>query len=442
MTSRPSGRSFARACGVALVAVLAATLAIRIYGRHRLAAAEARIGEALAPFTENDIASPNVPDGENAAIPLRAGALALIEFGNDKPLVADLGEKPVSKWTESEKRALASLLEKNAPALELLHRGAALPRSSYGIKANSFSVSNPLLLRVDLPLFPLINAARLCLVDAESALGERDDVRCLRSAAAIAAIARSLQVESPLNAKLIAVACERMLLRLVHDAVADPGSSRDLLGSLRGLIATSDLRAEWRRTRASERFVETTPEARAELIRLVAHSYVRGWIGRATELVFGDLARAEFDTNSTSVADAVGRPLGTLSADEREGRTIRSSWFDPISPWQLPNLNKAAGRFQATLSQRRLAVVALRLRQDAWLAGGYPASLAGIAEAAAQDPFTGGSLRYQRRPDGSAVLEVRGAEKLWKDAYQDVVNPCPFTWELPAPRVATSASSR
>jgi hypothetical protein len=85
------------------------------------------------------------------------------------------------------------------------------------------------------------------------------------------------------------------------------------------------------------------------------------------------------------------------------------------------------------MTVRRLARLSLGLRRQAQETGTYPDSLAGVPPASRSDPFTGTTLEYERRTDGSARLTAPGASALADALYKPVKNFSRFTWELPAP---------
>ena len=89
-------------------------------------------------------------------------------------------------------------------------------------------------------------------------------------------------------------------------------------------------------------------------------------------------------------------------------------------------------RTQSMLSLRRLERLAISVRLEGLAAGRYPETLARWPEASAPDPFTGGEIRFERRPDGSAVISVPGAEETYNRA-NGLKTFVPYTWELPAP---------
>ena len=408
-----------RIVGIALVIVLAGSLALRLHGRKRLAVAEGEFRRAASQFEADACRSLNVPDAENASIWLRAGANALVLSQADKALLADLASLPVARWTPEQKAALGRLADGNAPGIELLARGAGLKRSSYGLNGTESDEER----KVALPLLPLINSARLLQPAARLALAEGKVDRFLELTGAIAAVAVSTEREAPLISPLIGLAAEKIMLTAVADAVADPTLDDAALARLEEILVDVDLRTAWRRSVVcGRRGVDTR----------VGDAAVEGdvWPGLLRVVLGASLWDAPYVEVHARLLSAFDEPYGL----GRTGESVRNIRIWPLGPqmFMVPNLVNAAGRFQVVASERRLASLAIRLRRQALRSGSYPASLLGVAGGEGPDPFSGRSLSYEVRPDGSARLAVPGGEVLWDKLNPTIHFPGPFTWELPA----------
>jgi hypothetical protein len=418
-------RRTVRVVGVVLVVALAGLLALRIYGNRRLAAAEREFRANLGPMAGNSYASPTVPDEENAAIYLRAGAQAVVLPGGDKALAAELTTLVFKRWNPQQVSEISRILAGNAPALELLHRAAGMTRSSFGL-TDPANVDEDL--KDKLPLLKLLWAQRLLWLDAHLALRDGDTVRLLDDARAMSEMAAALERETPLIAELVGIAAEKILLSTVADAVASPHLDGTAVSGLSNVLLDLDLRAAWRRSLAFEfKLPGVSQVVRGELER--KRNIVRSTIYLA--------APSYFDAPSVAwmarLLVAVDVPYGTrlLALAQQRPQSV----FSPLAI-RTPNLVQAGGRNQVILSERRLARVALALRRQGLATGAYPDSLDAFPEASAPDPFTGEHIVYTHRRDGSAELSVPGGVKLWERMQKNVGFAGPFTWELPAPGTA------
>jgi hypothetical protein len=109
-------------------------------------------------------------------------------------------------------------------------------------------------------------------------------------------------------------------------------------------------------------------------------------------------------------------------------RDRRSALFGEL--FRIPNIAAGIYRALGTDSLRRLTIAGLDLRTEALRTGRYPDALP--AEHLAPEPFLGSILLYRRQADGSAFLEVPGAEKSWKELSPRLTET--FRWTLPPPR--------
>ncbi len=418
-------RRTVRVVGVALVVALAGLLALRIYGDGRLAAAEREFRANVGPMAGNPYASPAVPDEENAAIYLRAGAEAVVLPGGERALAAELTTLVFKRWDPQQVSEISRILAGNAPALELLHRAAGMARSSFGLM-DPASVDEDL--KTKLPLLKLLWAQRLLWLDAHLALRDGDMVRLADDARAMSVMAAALEREAPLIAELVGIAAEKIVLATVADAAASPHLDAATVSGLSEALLDLDLRAAWRRSLAFEfKLPGASQVVRRELER-------KGDIVRSAIYL---AAPGYFDAPSVAwmahLLVAVDVPYGTKLTPLAQQRP--RSVFSPLAI-RTPNLIQAVGRNQVILSERRLARLALALRRQGLATGVYPDSLDAFPEASAPDPFTAEHIVYTHRRDGSAQLSVPGGVKLWERMQRNVGFAGPFTWELPAPAKA------
>jgi hypothetical protein len=413
-------------------AALVALLALRIYGSVRLAAAEKQFTARVGARETSPSAPVSFPDDENAALLLRAGAEAMVLPGNDKPVVGEASMAPSHSWSQSQRGALRRILGNNRRALGLLHRAAGKASCNFGVigsnnKTEELTMTHRL---------RLMTAQRLLLVDARMALLESKSARLLADAASMTTMAAGLERETPMIELVVGIACEKMLLSVVGETIADPSTGRESLISLQGTLVDVDLRRAWRRSNLAEQTEIERHVAPFMSDPLTAREGKVSPYGRMLEFAVGDIFRAQQLELRVDLVAAVDQPLGLHPQLLARG-SERPRWmFDVFDSVIFPEGAKAAVRVQSTLSARNLAGFALALRLGAFETGSYPSTLAGLAGGTQPDPFAGKPLAYERRPDGSAVISVPDFEALWTRISDASASAQPFAWELPAPRPA------
>jgi hypothetical protein len=426
-------RRTVRLVATVLVVALAALLALRIYGSARLAAAEKDFAERVGPREATASVPAKVPEEENSAFFLRAGGEAMSLPGDDKPQVGELSMAPAESWTEAQRANVRRIRANNGPALELLHRAAGMTRSNFGAIAwdtKTHQLTAP-------PLFKLMTAQRLLLVDARMAVLEHDPARLLADAASMATMAAGLERETPTVELQVGIACEKMLLAAVSDAVADPSIDRETLTKLQAMFVDTDLRAAWRRSNVAQQTEISKHVAEVISDPLAARQEKVGLYGRFMEFAVGKIFQAQQLEIRADLIAAVDQPLGLdppwLRRGLRQPHTILDM-FDVFESVMFGQTAKSSiGRVQYTLSLRELARIALAMRLQGLATGSYPETLASAPGGTTADPFAGKPLAYERRPEGSARISVPDFEALWKRISDVGARAQPFSWELPAP---------
>ncbi len=424
-------RRTVRAVGVALVVALAGLLALRIYGNRRLVAAEREFAASVGPVAGPPDASASVPDEENAAIYLRAGAEAVVLPGGDKALAGEFTTLEPKRWDSQQVAEIRRILAANAPALTLLHRAAGMTRSSFGL---GDLVNETEELKAKMPVLKLLWGQRLLLLDARLALLDGDWQRFLTDAGSMSTMAVAIERESPMVAMLIGVAAEKILLTVTSEATARTEVSLKTLQSLQGLLLDTDLRANWRRALlvsavGTDRRVAAI---RADPSRRAADEGggLQGWV---MDVLFRDIFSAQQRELYSDLVDVLGQPLGSNPRWADRGKARPKSMFNVFESVMFPGLAGSGGRVQSTMSVRNLASVALKVRMEGLQTGSYPQTLAAYPEAVRPDSFAGKPLSYVRRPDGSVVISVPDFAALWKRISDAGLSSQPYTWELPAP---------
>jgi len=325
---------------------LGCLLVLRIVGARRMAAAEREFEAKAGPLPENLYASDRVPDEENAAILLRAGAEAVILLDKDKARAGDLTMTALRVWSHQDLAFLRDLLARNGPALELLRRTAGMTRSGFGLK-DPADVDEEL--KTKLPLLKLLWAQRLLFLDAQVALREGAFARLADDVKAMSVLAVAVEREAPLISELVGIGAEKIVLETISDAVAHPELDAGTLSVLATTIPELDLRAAWRRSLACEFKLPQMsvasrpgPDAKRSLLKTALYLAAPGYF---------DAPYVEWMARIMQAPDA---PYGSsLPALMEQHPRCSISPLDAIT-----GLTQAAGRNQVVLSERRLARLA------------------------------------------------------------------------------------
>lgn len=419
-----------RVLGIVAVLGLTCLFGLRIYGGVKLAAAERAFRERVGSLDPTAWGAPDLPEQDNAAVPVRAGALGVVLGKADGRLVGELTQVPVISWNNEQKDHLRTILRSNASALELLHRSFDLPRASFGVE-----LVHDFALKERMPLVKIMWAARLLHSQARLARIEGDRAGMLHAVESMSGVARAVHQEPLLVCQLIGIAVERMMLSALHEIAVAPEVTPEELSRLESVIGTSDVRAAWRRSMAVEALLSGDVKV---ITAARAWDQGSGTTARPVARLVPSIYRSGVLETGIELQDLVDEPCG--SEPSRMNALLERT--APSSVDMAMNIGfasaRAVGRFQALVSQRQAARIALALRRQSLSGGAYPATLAAFAGATDRDPFTGEPLVYERRPDGSARLDLPGAEELWS-RQSDIKNQNPFLWELPAPGIESHA---
>jgi len=429
MSELTRGRFILRAALAAILMVLAGAVIFNIQGDRQRTEAQRAFKAKLGGYLG---ARPRVVDERNAAVPLVAGAQALILSIEDKTALGQMTLKPASGWTAGERAFLRSVLETNRPGLELLYRSGGMRESDFGL--------DPLAARQDpaefasrMPLLKLLWAQRLLWLDANQAWIAYDRTRFAAASAAMASLASALERESPLIAGLIGVASEKIFHSAAAAALTSPACDLETVALLSKDLPSEDLIGSWRRAIAGESRVlpaEDLARSQRELGDLQWYSRALAGIH---ELILGRRDQALRLRALIVLADSLDVPYGS-SPDWPGARAaeVQQRCGFPLMPG-MRNLFNAAGRYQSGLAGRQLIHTALWVREQGLQTGAYPASLVGSPEGTRPDAFSGSPLVYEVHPDGSATLAIKNGDKLWNRLVQNIRSSLPFTLRLPPP---------
>jgi hypothetical protein len=398
-----------RAAGLALATLvvigLAASLVLRLYGRQRLAAAQAefqRQGHSL------DLASyelPEVPKEENAAAWLEAGAAAIVWGADDEKFAFGSAIVPIEEWDATRIDRLRAIVGVAQGALQTLHRSDALPRASFEIPYREGPTAR-------LPdLMALRRASTLMLTEGRLALHDRDGEGTVRSMAGLSRLTDTLVGESTVIAQIMGDMVDTHALTLAAEAVRDPApwiADGPWLGSLAERLPKDDRLVRWRRAFAYESAALSAWLARRGFDDPSAEGGDPGARLSFSLAGLSSLASAgvlEAAIHQTALVDA---PLPALLADPAKSLSsplqVHRWWAEPLTR----AARRSAFNARFTQAQRQLVRASLVLRAMGAGARAYPAGRPPQAGLDQPDALTAMPLRYEVAADGSARVEIPG----------------------------------
>lgn len=444
-----------RALGALVILVLAWVLLGRIYAVRRLDAAKEAFKRNVGPLELSAWASPAVPDEENAAIPIRSGALGVVLSKEDRGLLGDLTRNSTDAMTPEQVRSLRRILETNGAALAAIDKGARLEWSDFGDE-----------LRLDMPpldadgkprlealgkgraaLVEIMNVARIVRAKARLERLDGDRERMLATLQTVFGLARAVYQEPRVISQLIANAGERIGLGEVTSVATSDSTTPAELQQMQAAMLSNDLRAAWKRVQAVDTLMLIEGFERSLTSHPLSDVDLWGRAGRAIWRPVTQAVQLELCTESVGFVDQPAGLRGPAPEVMTGGARLRWRLLRLVSPFtatkellrsmSLKENLGSSGRLQATMSQRMLVRLLLALRQQGLATGTYPLDLSSFPEAVAPDPFTGKRLAYERKADGSAVLAIPDGEALWKQVTGGMPSPCPFSVTLPPPAKAS-----
>lgn len=405
MTTKLWFRRAALSAGALFLLVLLAVPAVHLYGSSQYDQALSKAGELTLDPAAFEM--PEIPDHENAAVWIEAGAGSMILSPEDVELRADLNMNgPARTWEPGQLEAARSLLDRYSGGLETVHRVAALEASSYKIRYRDG-------LKAEIPdLMAILNSARLLFLEVRVAEIEGDELGTLSALASLSRIAETLEEESTLITALVGIACERMLLVSMGEVV---GSSQawagqpEFLNELEGILPTQG-RVE---------MLGRTMDAWTAI--MLAHGpLANGEEGAAPTAEkpfflepFGTLTRAEVLRARDHIAGLMDVPFGR--SPELFERPAEPSSLTPHKKAVFEDewgFVKALARAQSIAAQRQLVRAAIEVRRLAHSSGSYDAERPTIAELQTADPFTDRRLVYVLEEDGSVKIALDDATPL------------------------------
>lgn len=351
--------------------------------------------EALVAFERADI-----PDDQNAAAWLIAGAGAVVWSDDGRDAVGFASGRPFAQWDSALEARVRAALDRHRGALETLHRAAPIEASSYGIRYRDG-------VEAELPeLLPLLRAARLLACEARVRFADGDADDGLLALATLGRMAESLYGESTLVTYLIAVASEQLMAAVACEVVAadSPWVHELFLDRLGEEVPDTDLSADMGRVLAAWE---------ATIWAAVEGGVTRWDVGpKGGTALPPDLERSEVTAARARVEELLTVPYGTALDRFAALGTGRKLTGDDALESDLAGLGASVGRAQAVAAQRQLLRAVIALRRLALSGAGYPSERPTIPELSEPDPFTGRLIDYRPGDDRSLTLSLVGAAEL------------------------------
>lgn len=414
------------AAGLALVGLAAVTV-LRLLGARDLERAAREFEAEVGPLELEHYQPAEPPAAENAGRPIGEAVALLEAAAADRQLLAEvttlhaLNRRPLASWTPEERERVRRLVEKHGEELELLHRAAHLPASSFGLDyAAGPAMAIP-------PLLFHLRAGDLLLAEAHLAWLEGRHEEALAATEGLGALARALATEPPLIFHMIAGSIERFQHRSIQSALALGGLDEPTLRRLRSSLVSAPRAERFRAALGSEAALLYSVRPGGPAAATVGYDELPyRWLGH------------RYVARSLAYYRRIGEayPEATFGALRKAALAPPEATIPGTVDHFAMDFREVAGGLKAVDAAAGLARLALDVALEGAEPGSYPASLAAVGEPG-PDPFTGAEVEYRRRDDGSAVLTVPGAEELWREIDPRKLregDEAPlFSWELAPP---------
>jgi hypothetical protein len=372
--------------------VLTAALTLRIHGGARLSRAQARFIDEVGSLDPASYVAADLPEQENAAKWLTAGAEALELSPDDLRFVGRLSNAATDRWSDDQAAELRALIERSAAALALLHGSRPLERSSYEIAYGGDGGE-----RLP-PVRELVRASQLLELQGRLALREGRTGEAIESFETLGRLAGSLEREPYFLLLRYGMGAERRQLALVRELLEARVPEASTIDRLQqGLVSVDPLEAY--RTALAAETARFMPFVTGSAPPVAGHAWTA---------VMGPLAGARLLEAVRSRAAALDRSFPEARAAlEESDRGLDITMIDKL---YRPDDGQLGGLAFRGASMRRLARIALRMSRQAAMKGAYPRDLGGY-RASGPDPFTGEPLALELFDDGGALLFAPGVER-------------------------------
>jgi hypothetical protein len=389
---------------VLTVCVLAASLALRVWGAAHYRAAAERFEQEVGSLDPASYAPPAVPERENAVTWLRRGVAAVFLDGEEeKGFLSRLERVPPSAWSAADVERVRALVERNRPALDLADAARRLPRSDWSIPYADGNLAT-------LPkLLDGVYFARLAAADARLALRERDFDRLVARVEAVARLARSYQDERVMIVVFVGWTLERIQLAVIREAVADPTVPREVVLRLGPNVVQNDPEGALRTSFAWDA---------VGIVQVIRRDPAESFNARYNPTALRPYLRWK------------GRTFADHLAADLLDRT-REDLAVPSGPW--------ADRKEAlaVIAGRNASPLPVTFEPYFSLSGplGRALSLTGLRNTASQ------ALAMRAEGGGPARLEDAEARAIFREVAPPGTDDAVYVWNVPAPTPPAAPSS-
>lgn len=412
---------------ILVVAVLAAVLAIKLYGKRELDKAFghlAKVSKETVPVGQ----SLN-PGDQDAIVCIAAGAKS---FVMDTPKIEKMKDYAnVNKHPELTSGQIAeceSLLAESELTIKMIHKAEGMksfakPISSWGITF----LNNP-----DNAPQEMLVPSRLLSLEARLAWrkGDADSfVRSMNLLSKWMEAFNSDQQDPLMNqySQIFGAIAENRYMAILREAVQAGFMAPDTASRILEAFPREDLKKHLHDhfIRIASRAGSDYPEPYNYFTDL--REGYEGW--RLYDFVLGDLANARAMEYFLKTAEACDETYDKAEKDAPEGLFMPT--FRGMK-WQCDSYGRYIGNINATMAQRQIARACLSAIIERSRTGEWPSSSSLPADA---DPCTCGQLKSEIKPDGSLKLSYPGMVKLCGPKSHKAWNwMISEEWTIPVPR--------
>ena len=349
-------RWLALGIGILVVATALGSLALHLYGAHRLERARSDFDAKWGHLTRIE-PSPSVPDHENGARWLMAGGRAIVCTMEDRRFYGQLSNIPASGWTDRERSRALWILHEQQNALEILLRSGTC--SSFNLGTEGVRASYE-----DLDFSSILMGLRLLMLEARIAWSEG---RASDSLAALNAVGRAADglLKTPIvMTSTIGSAATRWTARAAANFVSDPSTD---FRAFKGILAA--LPSEDPAHRGNITLAVSVAEIADEGLRYIddSHDPSMGWsipFWVSNHYLLEDLLVAKILERWGHQLELGQEPAARWSSGAGHEIWGDRSW----PPWlalggtYTPNLSSVRAREQAASTELLQVKVASRLR--------------------------------------------------------------------------------
>jgi len=380
----------------------------------------AKIRARGEPVTLEELAPPEIPGAENAALIYEQALAVYYEPSRENGInLGKISGKDPATWTEEDIAAIREDLQKNKDCLHLLHQAANFDKSR-------FPIDYTLGLRILLPhLSKMRNFARLLARDATLRAREGKIEEALESTRAGLRLRRGFLDEPILTSQLVRFAIDSLMFTTLQRILEENDASPEILRRLLKELDIEKDRAAFARSLQGERcFQIDTYEKMIKDPALLAQMRSAGVYSSPPTIskafrIMASLARPVFRRDEIfalgimqRMIEAAKLPYHQAKADlgKIDQDILNAPRYRTISKMLLPAITRA--HLQEAQHEARIGLAQLALALKIYKAekGKYPDRLDDlvpeILPELPKDPFTGKDFVYKREGEGFLVYSL------------------------------------